>query len=191
MGLLITGIVIFLGAHLVVMFAPRLRASLSGSLGEGPYKGVFSLVSLVGLALMIYGFYTTRGTLEGADYLYTPAPWTRHAAMTLVLLGFIFVGASHGKSYLKRWLKQPMSIGIGLWAVAHLLANGDRPGVVMFAAILALAVIDIILSTARGKVPTHEPRLRSDVIAVIVGIVLYAIFLFVFHPYVLNLPIVA
>ncbi|QIG50622.1 NnrU family protein [Nordella sp. HKS 07] len=190
MSLLIIGIVIFVGAHLVVMLNPRLRDSLSGSLGEGPYKGVFSLVSLLGLALMIYGFYTTRGMLEGDDYLYTPAPWTRHAAMTLVLLGFIFVGASHGKGYLKRWLKQPMSIGIGLWAVAHLLANGDRPGVVMFGAILALAVIDIILSTARGKVPTHEPRLRSDVIAVIVGIVLYAIFLFVIHPYVFNLPII-
>lgn len=191
MNLLITGIVILVGAHLAVMLAPRLRDGLRDSLGEGPYKGVFSLVSLIGLAVMIYGFYTTRGTLEGPDYLYVPAPWTRHAAMTLVLLGFIIVGASHGKGYLKKWVKQPMSVGIGLWALAHLLANGDRPGVVMFAAILGLAVLDIILSTARGQVPTHEPRLRSDVIAVIVGIVLYAIFLFVVHPYVFNLPIVA
>lgn len=191
MTLLIVGIVIFVGAHLLVMLLPRLRAQLYGSLGEGPYKGLFSLVSLLGLGLMIYGFYTTRGMLEGADYLYTPASWARHAAMTLVLLAFIFVGASHGKGYLKLWLKQPMSIGIGLWALAHLLANGDRPGVLMFASILALAVVDIILSTARGKLPTHEPRLRSDIIAVVIGIVLYLIFLFGFHPYVLKLPIIA
>lgn len=190
MSLLIIGIVIFVGAHLAVMLSPGLREGFRAGLGEGPYKGVFSLVSLLGLGLMIYGFYTTRATLEGTDYLYAPAPWTRHAAMTLVLLAFVFVGASHGKGYLKRWLKQPMSIGIGLWAVAHLLANGDRPGVVMFGAILALAVIDIILSTLRGKVPTHEPRVRSDVIAVIVGVILYLVFLFGVHPYIFNLPIV-
>lgn len=190
MSLLIIGIVIFVGAHLLVMLLPGLRDGLHNRLGEGPYKGVFSLVSLLGLGLIIYGFYTTRGMLEGTDYLYTPASWARHSAMTLVLLAFIFVGASHGKGYLKRWLKQPMSIGIGLWAVAHLMANGDRPGVVMFAAILGLAVIDIVLSSARGKVPVHEPRLRSDIIAVIVGVVLYLVFLFGFHPYVLNLPII-
>lgn len=191
MSLLIIGIVIFIGAHLLVMLLPALRDGLHNRLGEGPYKGVFSLVSLLGLGLMIYGFYTTRGMLEGPDYLYTPASWARHAAMTLVLLAFIFVGASHGKGFLKLWLKQPMSIGIGLWAVAHLMANGDRPGVVMFAAILALALIDIILSTVRGKFPVHAPRVRSDIIAVLIGIVLYLIFLFGFHPYVLNLPIIA
>lgn len=190
MTLLIIGIVIFVGSHLAVMLLPRLREGLLGSMGEGPYKGVFSLVSLVGLALMIYGFYTTRGMLEGTDYLYTPAPWARHLAMTLVLLAFILIGASHGKGYLKSWLKHPMSIGFGLWAVAHLMANGDRPGVYMFAAILALAVIDIVLSTARGKVPAHAPRVRSDVIAVVAGVALYLLFLLVIHPYVFNLPII-
>lgn len=191
MTLLIVGIVIFVGSHLAVMLLPSLREGMLGRMGEGPYKGVFSLVSLVGLALMIYGFYTTRGMLEGTDYLYTPAPWARHLAMTLVLLAFILIGASHGKGYLKSWLKHPMSIGFGLWAVAHLAANGDRPGVYMFGSILALAVIDIILSTMRGKLPTHEPRVRSDIIAVIVGVVLYLLFLFVIHPYVFNLPIIA
>lgn len=191
MTLLIIGIIVFAGSHLVVMLLPGLRAGLHGSLGEGPFKGLFSLVSLVGLALMIYGFYTTRGTLEGTDYLYTPAPWARHLAMTLVLLAFIFIGASHGKGYLKSWLKHPMSIGFGLWAVAHLAANGDRPGVYLFGSILALSVVDIVLSTARGKVPTHEPRVRSDIIAILVGIALYLLFLFVVHPYVFNLPIVA
>lgn len=191
MTLLIVGIIIFVGSHLAVMLLPRLREGMLGRMGEGPYKGGFSLISLVGLALMIYGFYTTRGMLEGTDYLYTPAPWARHLAMTLVLLAFIFIGASHGKGYLKSWLKHPMSIGFGLWAVAHLAANGDRPGVYMFGSILALAIIDIILSTARGKVPTHEPRIRSDVITVVVGIVLYLIFLFGVHPYIFNLPIIA
>jgi uncharacterized membrane protein len=191
MTLLLIGIVIFAGIHLLAMLYPSARDGLQERLGEGPYKGLFSLVSVLGLGLMIYGFYTTRGTLEPEDYLYTPAPWTRHAAMGLVLLAFIFLGASHGKSYLKLWLKQPMSIGFGLWAFAHLLANGDRPGAVLFASILGLAVLDIILSTMRGKIPHHEPQVKSDVRAVIIGIVLYLIFLLGFHPYVLKLPIVA
>ena len=89
MSLLIIGIIIFGGSHLLVMLLPAARNQLQGSLGEGPYKGLFSLVSLIGLGLMIYGFYTTRGMLEPDDYLYTPAPWTRHAAMGLVLLAFI------------------------------------------------------------------------------------------------------
>lgn len=190
MSLLIIGVVIFAGIHLLVMLLPGPRNRLQERMGEGPYKGLFSLVSAVGLGLMIYGFYTTRGTLEPDDYLYTPAPWTRHAAMGLVLLAFIFVAASHGKSYLKLWLKQPMSIGFGLWAFAHLLANGERPDVVLFGSILALAVLDIILSTMRGKLPHHEPQVKSDARAVIIGLILYLVFLFGFHPYILKLPIV-
>jgi uncharacterized membrane protein len=111
--------------------------------------------------------------------------------MGLVLLAFIFIGASHGKGYLKLWLKQPMSIGIGLWAIAHLLANGERPDVIFFASFLALAVLDIILSTMRGKLPHHVPQVKSDVRAVVIGVILYLIFLFGFHPYILKLPIVA
>jgi uncharacterized membrane protein len=188
---LFVGIVIFIGVHLLAMLLPGPRDRLQARLGEGPYKGLFSLVSAIGLGLMIYGFYTTRGALEPADYLYAPALWTRHAAMGLVLLAFIFIGASHGKGYLKLWLKHPMSIGIGLWAIAHLLANGERPDVIFFASFLALAILDIILSTLRGKVPHHDPQIKSDVMAVVIGIILYLAFLFGFHPYVLNLPIVA
>jgi uncharacterized membrane protein len=191
MTLLFIGIVIFCGVHLLAMLVPDPRDRLRARLGEGPYKGLFSLVSAVGLGLMIYGFYTTRGALEPDDYLYASAPWTRHAAMGLVLLAFIFIGAAHGKGHLKLWLKQPMSIGIGLWAIAHLLANGERPDVIFFGSFLVLAVLDIILSTLRGKLPHHEPQFKSDVRAVVIGVILYLVFLFGFHPYVLNLPIVA
>ena len=190
MSLLVIGIVIFVGAHLLVMLFPAQRQGLHQRVGEGPFKGLFSLVSAIGLGLMIYGFYTTRGVLEPSDYLYTPPPWTRHAAMGLVLLAFIFVGASHGKGYLKLWLQQPMSIGFGLWAIAHLLANGERPDIYLFGSILVVAVLDIILSTMRGKIPHHEPQLKSDVRAVLIGVILYLIFLFGFHPYVLHVPIV-
>jgi uncharacterized membrane protein len=191
MTLLIIGIAIFIGVHVLAMLLRGPRDRLMARLGEGPYKGLFSLVSAVGLILMIYGFYTTRGALAPEDYLFTPAPWTRHAAMGLVLLAFILLGASHGKGHLRLWVKHPMSIGVGLWAFAHLLANGERPDVVFFGAFLALAVLDIILSTVQRRLPDYEPQVKSDVRAVIIGIILYLIFLFGFHPYVLNLPVAA
>ena len=140
---------------------------------------------------MIWGFIAARRSGEWGDMLFTPAPWTRHASMLLVLVGFILVGASHGKSHLKLWVRQPMSVGIGLWALAHLLANGERPAIVLFGTFLLIAILDIILSTARGKIPHYEPRLRSDVIAIVVGVILYALFLFVFHSYILGVPIVS
>ena len=86
-------------------------------------------------------------------------------------------------------LHNPMSIGIALWATGHLLANGKRTAVYLFGMFLVVALADIIMSELRGKRPTHEPRLRSDIVAVIAGMVLYVIFLFGFHPYVLNLPV--
>src|SRR5262245_15610348 len=190
MTLLSIGTVIFVGVHLLAMLLPGTRDRLEARLGENPYKGLFSLVSAIGLILMIYGFYTTRGALEPDDYIYTPAPWTRHAAMGLVLLAFISLGASHGKGYLKLWLKHPMSIGFGLWAFAHLLANGEKPAIIFFGTFLVLAVLDIILSTMRGKLPHHEPQVKSDARAVIIGVILYLVFLFGFHPYILKLPIV-
>ena len=190
MDVLLIGIVLFGGIHLFAMLAPAARDRLKQQMGEGPWKGVFSLVSLIGLALIIWGFSRTREGPEAGDMLYVPAEWTRHAAMLLVLIAFIAVSSFHGKSYLKLWLQQPMSIGIAIWAAAHLLANGRRADVVMFGFFLLLALLDIILSTVRGEIPHHQPQLRSDVIAVIVGVILYLVFLLGFHPYILNRPIV-
>jgi uncharacterized membrane protein len=109
--------------------------------------------------------------------------------MLLMLLAFILIGASHGKGYLKTWLRNPMSIGIVLWSGSHLLVNGQRADVWLFAPFLVVGLADIVMSEMRGKRPQHTPRVRSDVVAVIAGMVLYVIFLFGFHPYVLNVPV--
>jgi uncharacterized membrane protein len=190
MTLLLVGIVLFGGIHLFSMLAPASRDRMRQRMGEGPWKGIYSLVSLVGLVLIIWGFVGTRSGPEAADILYIPAPWTRHAAMLLVLLGFISLSAFHGKSHIKLWLQQPMSIGVALWAFAHLLANGRVADVVLFGFFFLIALLDIVLSTARGKIPHYEPTLRSDIIAVVVGIILYLIFLLLFHPYVVGIRIV-
>jgi uncharacterized membrane protein len=190
MNYLILGLGIFAGVHLFSMFLPARRNAIMGRLGEGPYKGVFSLVTLLGLALIIWGYWSLSTGPQAAEFAYVPYPAMKHATMLLVLLGFISVSASHGKGYLKLWLRNPMSIGIALWATGHLLSNGHAYDILMFGMFLLLALLDIALSTARGRKPGYEPRVRSDVIAVVAGLILYAIFLFGFHPYILHLPII-
>jgi uncharacterized membrane protein len=191
MNTLIAGIVIFAGPHLFSLLSPGQRDALKARMGEGPYKGLYSLVSLAGLALMIWGFWTVSSDPAAGITLYEPAPSLRHVTMLLVLLGFICIGGFHGKGYLKRWLRNPFSIGIVLWSFGHLLANGRLHDLLLFGTFLVLAVLDIVLSTARGKRPAHDPQIRSDAVAVVAGVALYAVFLFIIHPYVFNLPIIS
>lgn len=187
MTALIAGMIILFGGHLA-LYTP-LRPALKTRLGERPFKGLFALVSLVGLAMMIWGYGMTRSGPEAANILYWPAGWTRHAAMLLVLLAFISLAAAFHKGRLKLWLKNPMSIGIALWAGAHLLANGTVGAVLFFSGFLGLALVDIAMSTARGKAPRYVPKPSHDLITVAAGLLLYAFFLLVFHPLVLNNPV--
>ncbi|NMD08910.1 MAG: NnrU family protein [Phyllobacteriaceae bacterium] len=181
------GVLLFAGPHLFSMLLPGMRDSLRASVGENPYKAIYAIANFVGVAFLVLGYSAAMSV--GAEMLYQPSPGARHATMLLVLLAFVLVGASHGKGYIRSIVRHPMSLGVGLWAVGHLLSNGEKPVVVIFGMFLVLAALDIILCTLRGKKPTHTPSPRSDVIAVVVGLVLYAVFLFVYHPYILGVAV--
>lgn len=189
MTLLYIGCLLFGGSHLFSSLFPGLRDSFKAQLGEKPWKGLYSLVSLAGLVLMVVGYSQSRAGPAAADLLYEGWFEMRHLTMLLVLIAFILIGASHGKGYLKKWLHNPMSLGVVLWAGGHLLVNGQRSDVWLFGTFLLVGLADIVMSEIRGKRPQHMPRVRSDIIAVVVGVILYAIFLFGFHPYVLNVPV--
>jgi uncharacterized membrane protein len=189
MTLLYIGAVLFAGTHLFSIFFPAARDGLKRRFGEKSWKGLYALLSLAGLVLMVMGYSGSRAGPATADVLYDGFYEMRHLTMLLVLVAFILIGASHGKGYLKSWLHNPMSIGIVLWSGAHLLVNGQRADVWLFAPFLAIGLADIVMSELRGKRPQHTPRIRSDIVAIIVGVVLYLVFLFGFHPYVLNVPV--
>lgn len=189
MTFLYIGALLFTGIHLFGILLPGVRNGLRTSIGEKPWKGVYSIISLLGVVLMIVGYSGSRAGPATADMLYEGWYEMRHLTMLLMLIAFIMIGAMHGKGYIKKWVHNPMSIGIALWAGSHLLVNGQRADVWLFAPFLIVALADIVMSELRGKRPQHEPRLRSDVIAVIVGMVLYVVFLLGFHPYVLNVPV--
>ena len=172
---LIWGMVLFFGAHLVSL--SPLRAAIVSKMNENAYKGVYSLIALAGLGLMIWGFILARAGPDAARIVYDPIVGSSHGTMLLVLVALVLLAAAHGKSHIKLWVKHPMSLGVGLWATGHLLVNGNLSEVLLFGGFLALGVLDFIVSTARGKVPSYEPRLKSDIIAVVVGLVLYGVFI--------------
>jgi uncharacterized membrane protein len=186
MTIFFTGLIVFFGVHLVPM--TPLKPALQRVLGVNPYKGLFSLVSAIGLGLLVWGFAMSRSG-PGTFPLYFPDPSLRHVTYLMVLLGFICLGAYHGKGYLKRWLHNPMSVGIALWAGGHLLSNGRQAAVMLFSCFLAYALIDIAYNTIKGNRPTHEPRLRSDILAVVIGIVFFAAMLWM-HRYLIGIALI-
>lgn len=184
------GALLFAGPHVYSSALPAARDSLRQRFGVKGFKGLFALVALAGLVLLALAYLEGRSGPNALEIFYEPAPWTRHANMLLSLLGFILMAAMGGKGYIKKAVKHPQSLGVALWSIGHLLANGERAVVVIFASLLVIALADIVFSLARGKVPTHEPRIRSDVIAFVAGVAVYLVMALGFHPYVLNIPVV-
>lgn len=187
MTFLYFGILLFGGSHLFSVLFPAVRNRLKAWWGEGKYKGIYSFASVAGIALMIWGYSQTR---DNGEMLYAPMTGAKHITMLLVLLGFISISAFHGKGYIKKWLQNPFSIGVSLWSIGHLLANGKTPVVLIYLTFLIVSVLDIVANMARGNRAIFEPRIKSDVIAVVVGLVIYALLLLLFHPYVIGVKVV-
>ena len=189
LAVLIIGLVVFIGAHVFVT-RREARAALIGRIGELPYKGLFALVSLVGLALIVWGF--ARYQAEGWVQVWTPPSWMRHVTVALVWPAVILVTAAYIPGDIKRTLKHPLLAGVKLWAFAHLLSNGDLGGIILFGAILAWAVFDRISLKHRtdpGAPPIPVGGRRNDVIAIVVGTILYLALGFLFHPLFIGIPV--
>jgi len=175
MPLLIIGLVLFLGVHSVAIFAPALRARTIHRLGEGAWKGLYALVSLVGFVLICYGFGLAR---QAPVVLYSPPIWMRHVALILMLPVFPLIIAAYLPGRIKTAAKHPMLAAVKLWAFAHLLANGMLADIFLFGGFLAWAVVDRI-SLKRRSIPqvlrTAPPGPWNDVIAVVLGLAVYAL----------------
>jgi uncharacterized membrane protein len=182
LAVLIIGLVIFLGVHVVTSLRD-LRARLIARLGEGPYKGLYSLVAAIGFVLIIVGFGKYRAT--GWIDVWDPPSWTQPLADVLVWPAFISVTAAYIRGDIARALKHPMLVGVKLWAVAHLIANGDLGSIILFGSVLAWAVYDRISLKKRtdpGAPPIPYGGRRNDIVAIAVGTIIYLAFGLVFHP---------
>ena len=191
MGLLIliAGLLLFLGAHTLTT-QRELRAKAIASVGEGGYKIGYSLVSAVGLTLIVWGFARYRAT-GWIDVWYPPVAM-KHIAAALMLPAVILVVASYIRGRIYTTLKHPMLAGVKLWAAAHLLANGDLGSTILFASFLAWAVFDRISLKRRadgGAPPIPVGGPGNDLIAIAVGVVAYLALAFAFHPVVIGVPV--
>ncbi|MEM8812423.1 MAG: NnrU family protein [Pseudomonadota bacterium] len=191
MALLIAGLVVFLGLHLLPAFS-GVRAGLVQRLGEGPYKGLFSISSAIGLVMIIYGYGAARA--DGSPVIWDPPTFLRHLSMLLMLPVFVFFLATYFPGRIKAALKHPTLVAVKAWALAHFLANGDLAGMLLFGGFLAWAVFDRI-SLKRRAEGSHEPEvsgpaLRNDAIAVGAGLGIYALVAFQLHPILFGVPVV-
>ena len=190
LSVMILGLVVFLGVH-VLTTQRALRARLIASTGEGGYKIGYSLVSAVGLALIVWGFAKYRAT-GWIDVWYPPAGM-KHVAAALMLPAVILVVAAYIRGRIYTTLKHPMLTGVKLWAAAHLLANGDLGSIILFGSFLGWAVFDRISLKHRadpGAPPIPVGGMGNDLIAAAVGFVAYLALAFAFHPVVIGVPVV-
>ena len=190
MGLVleILGLVVFLGTHVFVTMRDR-RAAVVARIGEWPYRALFSLASIIGIVLIGYGYAAYRAA--GPIMIWYPPAWTRHIVVALMWPASICIAAAYIPGNIKRVLKHPMLVGVKTWAFAHLCANGDLGGIVLFGSVLAWAVYDRI--TLKRRKDAGAPAIptggtRNDIIAIVVGTIIYLALGFVFHPIVIGVP---
>lgn len=174
MSLLILGLVLFLGIHIfTTLRAPR--AAVIGRIGEGPYKGIYSLVALVGLVLIVWGFGRYRS--EGYIQVWNP-PFAIFHPISLVLLwmALVALAATYAPpSRIKSILRHPMLVAVKAWALSHLLVNGDLGSLLLFGSLLAWAIYDRIAVKRRGDsgAPAVASFGRNDAIVIVIGTIAY------------------
>ena len=179
---LIAGLVVFLGSHSVRIFAETWRSRTVQNMGEKSYKGMLSLVALAGFALLVWGFGVAR---EAPTMLWNPPVAMRHIAAPLTLMAFIFLASAYGPpNAIKARVGHPMLLAVKTWALAHLLANGSVAHLILFGSFLVWAVLAFIVARKRDRAQNVQPVIattRGTVMAVVVGVLSWALFAFWLH----------
>ena len=187
MAVLLLGLVLFLGVHSTRIVAEDWRSRMLGRLGEKGWKGTYSLVSIVGFVLVVWGYGMAR---QNPVVLWTPPRGMNHLAALLMVVSFVLLVAAYvPRNAFKARLHHPMILGVKTWAFAHLLANGTLADVVLFGAFLAWGVTDFIASRRRDRaqgVTYAAGTTRGTVIAAVVGLVLWAVFVGWAHKFLIG-----
>lgn len=183
MSILILGLLIFLGTHSIGMVALPWRNHMVERLGLWPWKGLYALVSLAGLVLIVWGYGEAR--LDPVWLWHSPV-WTRHLASVLVLVASVLILAAYiPGNRIKARVGHPMVLGVKVWALAHLFANGSLADLVLFGTLLAWSVVAFAVfrrrDRARGTVPITASGPWRDLTTLSTGVAAWAVFAFVLH----------
>jgi uncharacterized membrane protein len=187
MTALILGLLLFLGAHSVRVFADDWRSRQIARLGEGKWKGLYSAAAAVGLVLIVWGYGLARAE---PVWLWSPPMWMRHVTALLTIPAFILLAAAYVPgNHMKSAIGHPMVAGVKLWAFAHLLANGTLAAVVLFGSFLVWAIADFASARRRDRrAGTVYPSgtFASDSVAVVIGLVAWVVFAFWLHGWLIG-----
>ena len=187
MTYLVLGLIVFLGVHSLRIVAEPWRVRTIARIGENPWKGIYSLLSIAGFVLLVWGYGQAR---QQGVVLFEPPLFMRYLAGLLMLISLVLLAAAYVPGNLiKARLGHPMIIGVKVWAFAHLLANGRLADVVLFGAFLAWAIVDFIAARKRdraaGTVYPQGDELRT-VLTVVAGVVVWAVFVAGLHQWLIG-----
>ncbi|NMM07943.1 NnrU family protein [Polaromonas sp.] len=182
MGMLILGLVLFLGVHSTRIVADGWRTAMMARLGQGAWKGLYALLSIAGFVLLVWGYGLAR---QQPVTLWQPPAGMRHVAALLMLIAFVLLAATYvPRNALKARLHHPMVLSVKVWALAHLLSNGNLADLLLFGGFLLWAVLSFRAARARDR--ATQARYPAGTVAgtamtLLVGIVAWAVFAFWAH----------
>lgn len=187
MEMLLAGLIVFLGVHSTRVFAESYRARWIARIGEKPWKGAYTIVSLAGFFLLVWGYGLAR---QSPVMLWTPPRGMNHLAALLTLVSFVMLAAAYVPcNGLKARLKHPMVLAVKVWAFAHLLSNGTAADVVLFGAFLVWAVLVFRASRQRDRAQgtVYAPGTAARTwITIVVGVGAWVVFAFWAHAYLIG-----
>jgi uncharacterized membrane protein len=172
MNILIAGLALWAIAHFFKRLAPEMRKGMDAKMGAGPARGIMSLLILGSIVLMVIGYRAAP-----ADFVYTLPSWARHVNNTLMIIAVILMGMGKSKGRARTWLRHPMLWGIVVWAVAHLLVNGDVASIVLFGGMGLWALASMVLINAQDGAwerPEAGPA-KGDIKLLIISAVVFTV----------------
>jgi uncharacterized membrane protein len=176
---LLLGLFVFLGIHSVRIFAPALRERMISRFGENAWKASYSVISIAGFVLMVWGYSLARQT---PTFVWIPPIGLRHVAALLTLPAFILVVAAYvPRNHFKSRLGHPMVLGVKFWAFAHLLVNGTLHGMLLFGSILTWAALSFRAARRREPATGAPASVLSTMLTIVVGVVAWAGFAAYLH----------
>jgi uncharacterized membrane protein len=181
---LIAGLVLFLGVH-SLQVVPGVRTGLRNTLGETPYKLIYTAVSLTGFALLIYGKIIAHPPVA----IWAPPEWTRHLAFLIVPLALIMLVSAYAPGHIRRIVRHPMLAGVALWSGAHLLANGELSAMLLFGGFFIWSSITFVSACLRETPPPVVKGWGGDLTAIVLGALLALIIMNV-HMYLFGVAII-
>ena len=189
MTILVLGLILFLGVHSLRIVAEDWRGKQIARLGELPYKGLYAIASLAGLGLVVWGYGLARAApIE----LWNPPSWMRHLAALFALAAFVLVAAAYvPRNRVKAALGHPMILGVKVWALGHLLANGTLADLLLFGGFLAWAVFDYRAALMRDRASGRrgaQGTLAGDAATIALGSIAWVAFAFYLHAWLIGVP---